>query len=59
MIDKTTVNDDPGGHQSVCLFIISYVTDTVLGSGAIKINKVDNILDLMELLARTERQAAN
>lgn len=36
---------------SVCLFIVSYVTDTVLDSGAVKTNKIDNIPALTELLA--------
>ena len=56
MIDKIAVNDDPGGNKLVCLFISFYVTNTVvLGSGAVRINKVDNILALMELLVQTER----
>lgn len=36
---------------SVCLFIISYVTDTMLGSGAIKISKVDDIPVLMDVFS--------
>lgn len=51
VIDKTMLSDDPGKHQSVCFFIVSYVTDTVLDSGAVKTNKIDNIPALTELLA--------
>lgn len=40
---------------NISLFIISYVTDTMLGSGAVKINKVDNIPARIKLLGQRER----